>query len=234
MTTQPSALDREDFIEAWTFRVNCQPVPQPRENTRVCGKGPKQFVQHYVPDKHPVWNWKASVADAWRAIAPRPGYRMRTAVALAVRFILPRPEAMFYHRLAMGRVLDIRHIGDLDNLEKSLMDALTARVWEDDAYVAMKYSEKWIARGIEKRATGESIAEPLGADVMVARLAEDVNERGGAHALYAQLCNAFHTLATPRPFMAEAPPTSVVAVVDGPDLPTAAQPKKRRASRGTK
>lgn len=126
------------------FIVPSVPVAQPRQRV---GVGPGGFARTYLPTKHPVNAFKASVrlsaASAWKA-DPLAG-----PLALTLSCVMQRPRAKVWKTRPMPR---LRHTGkpDADNLAKSVMDALSGLLWRDDAQVAVLSVKKWIAAGDEQ------------------------------------------------------------------------------------
>ena len=127
---------------AITFTVPGDPVPQPRP--RVSTRG--GFARAYVPSKHPVHDYRASLAAAARnaglgttgeplnvvidAVFVRPKSHLRKSCVRADAPRLPRP--------------------DVDNIAKAVLDALQD-VMGDDTHVARLVVEK--SYGTEARTT---------------------------------------------------------------------------------
>jgi len=125
------------------FTVPSVPVAQPRQRVGMVGGHARQFL----PGKHPVNAYKASVALSARESYS--GAPLEGPIALRVVFVLPRPGRLIWKSRPMPRV---RHASkpDPDNLLKSICDALNAKVWRDDAQVSTVTVEKWIASGDEQ------------------------------------------------------------------------------------
>lgn len=127
---------------AITFTVPGDPVPQPRP--RVSTRG--GFARAYVPSKHPVHDYRASLAAAARdaglgttgeplnvvidAVFVRPKSHLRKGGVKPDAPRLPRP--------------------DVDNIAKAVLDALQD-VMGDDTHVARLVVEK--SYGTEARTT---------------------------------------------------------------------------------
>lgn len=81
-------------------------------------------------------------ADSWKALvmmeaAPLAGREIQGPVSLEIYYRMAKPKS----RKPSDEWVTTKP--DLDNLEKAVMDAITAmRVWRDDSQVARKYSEK--------------------------------------------------------------------------------------------
>ena len=129
------------------FTVPAIPIAQPRQRHRVIAAAGRQFVHNYTPTKSPVNAFKASVAAA--AAAAYSGPPLAGPLSLSVVFVLPRPGNMIWKRRPMPRAWHAKK-PDRDNLEKSLKDALSGRLWRDDAQVCSGNVEKWIAAGDEQ------------------------------------------------------------------------------------
>ena len=67
-------------------------------------------------------------------------------VGVEMTFALPRPKRLIWKR---KRMVPVWHTTrpDLDNLEKTIMDALNGIAWNDDAQVCRKFAEKYIVSG---------------------------------------------------------------------------------------
>ena len=129
-----------------TFRVNFEPVPQPRQRHRIVGQGDNAFIQNYTPEKHQVNFYKQRVQWAFRRT--NSAGPLVQPVALWLLFVLPRPKAKTWKKREMTREWKPEK-PDIDNLEKATMDALNGLAWKDDSYVCAKFSRKVIARGGE-------------------------------------------------------------------------------------
>lgn len=129
------------------FTVPAVPIAQPRQQHRVAGAPGKQFVQNFTPTKHPVNAFKASCRNAaWDAYDGAP---LDGPLKLTIEFVMPRPRNRIWKTKPMPRELHSKR-PDLDNLEKSVMDALSGLVWVDDSQVAQKESLKVVAGGEER------------------------------------------------------------------------------------
>lgn len=130
-----------------TFRVPAVPVAQPRQRHRALSlPGGRVVTQNFTPAKHPVQAFKATVRlAAQQAYAGPP---LEGPILLRLVFILPRPGRLRWKSRPMPRV---RHTAkpDIDNLAKSVKDALSGRVWRDDSQVCGLVASKWYAAGDE-------------------------------------------------------------------------------------
>lgn len=123
------------------FRIDGEPVPQPRPRGRLAGRPGRQFVHMYDPGT--ADEWKARVRESARRVM---GNRQCVGpLRLCTQFLLPRPES---HFLTAGLREDAptfhtNERADLDNLVKAVMDALTdAGLWSGDGLVCQLYAEK--------------------------------------------------------------------------------------------
>jgi Holliday junction resolvase RusA-like endonuclease len=107
-----------------TFTVPGLPVAQPRQRHTRSGF-------NFTPAKHPVNAFKAAVRLAW----PDGATAACGAVRMCVRFYLPKPATKVRKRDA-GRRLWVATRPDVDNLSKSVLDALAGLAWRDDSQVA--------------------------------------------------------------------------------------------------
>ncbi len=130
------------------FVVDCVPVAQPRQRHRAVEGAAGIWVQNYTPKKDPVNGFKESVRGAFLKAteALPPAARMQEG-PLQVRliFVLPRPK-----RFRKGLRAPYKRKPDLDNLEKSLLDALNGLAYRDDSQVCRVFKEKWYAASEEK------------------------------------------------------------------------------------
>jgi Holliday junction resolvase RusA-like endonuclease len=114
--------------QAEVFFVFGQAVPQPRPKVTVrCG-----FGQAYVPKKHAIHRWRASVEDECRKAILE---TIAGPVALCIEIRVKRPDSHFTKRgelSSTGRAV-IEPAGDWDNLAKAIQDAIVdAAGIEDD------------------------------------------------------------------------------------------------------
>jgi len=110
------------------FTIPGIPIPQPRQRVAV------RFghATTYTPAKHPVNAFKAT---ARLAAADARVVSYNGPVAIRAEFVLPKPASRTKKRDAWV-LSPVATKPDLDNLIKSLLDALTGLCWHDDAQVA--------------------------------------------------------------------------------------------------
>ena len=128
---------------AIAFSVPGDPVPQPRP--RVSTRG--GFARAYVPAKHAVHAYRASVAAAAREAGA--GVHGEP-VEVVIDFVFGRPQS---HMRKNGLRPDAPRYPrqDADNLTKSVLDSLNGVAWEDDSQVCRLVVEK--SYGTEPRTT---------------------------------------------------------------------------------
>lgn len=115
----------------------------------VVPKGRPRFVRAtghvYTPDK--TVEAERAIRAAWRATGGAVIHRPNP-VSLYVTVVLPRPRS--HYRVAKGREHEVRpgapiaptNQPDLDNLVKTVTDALNGMAWDDDSQVAMVMANK--------------------------------------------------------------------------------------------
>jgi len=116
-------------MSEWNLHIPSLPVAQPRQRHT-------SFGANYVPKQHPVHAFKAAVMLVCQQDGP--GEPLQGPVHLRVTFSFPRPKSHWTAGGNLAKRATLRHIQrpDLDNLGKSVMDAMTqAGVWGDDAQV---------------------------------------------------------------------------------------------------
>jgi len=103
-------------------------VPVPKSRPRVVTKGKRRFA--YTPNK--VREWEEHVREEAAKLFDRP---FDWPVVVSLIFYMPRPRS---------RRLDfwVPTTPDLDNLEKSVLDALNGVAYTDDRLVVAKSSSK--------------------------------------------------------------------------------------------
>lgn len=148
-----------------SFTVPSVPVAQPR--VKAASRG--GFTSVYTPTKkangrsNGIAEYKASVRQAFAEV-----YReapLDCPVMLDVVFILPRTKGQIWKRKEMPRLIHDK-TPDVDNLMKSLMDALTGLAWIDDTQVWRAQLTKVIAAGDEQPCVCVKIRRSLGGEAV--------------------------------------------------------------------
>ena len=109
------------------FRVQGEPVPQPRP--RVSTRG--GFARAYVPKEHAIHAYREAIAFAAKTYVGKPS---ESPMKAECRFVFVRPKS---HKtksgLAKGAPLYPKC--DCDNLAKGVLDALNGVAFVDDSQV---------------------------------------------------------------------------------------------------
>lgn len=142
--------------DAVTITVPGVPVAQPRQRMARIGG----FLRNYTPASDPVNAFKAAVRIAWSEATDQPP--LAGPVRLSVAFVLPRtqsrpakvPKALW----SPCRVVNPCK-PDLDNLIKSVKDALNRLAWNDDGQVWYVAASKQYA-GQEEQPHATITVEP--------------------------------------------------------------------------
>lgn len=124
------------------FTVPAVPVAQPRQRVGVI----HGHARTYLPDSHPVHVFKAAVADS--SSKAFPNGPLTGPLLLSANFIMPRPKSMTTKRGPNARVYSSKK-PDLDNLMKSLADAMNGIAYVDDSQIATARIHKTIAAANE-------------------------------------------------------------------------------------
>lgn len=136
-----------------TLVIPAVPVAQPRP--RASSFGGRVRVHEVVSIKsadgsrkpHPIAAFKATCRmAAQQAYSKEP---LDGPLSVRLVFVMPRPTAMQWKTRPMPRLPHAKK-PDVDNLAKSVFDALTGLLWLDDAQIAACSIEKWIAAGDEQ------------------------------------------------------------------------------------
>lgn len=115
-----------------------------------------------LPDKPALVPWRHTVAAAAHVAGARP---TDAAVYLWLSFRLPRPRSHAGKRGLRGSAPHFpisQRCGDIDKLERAVLDALTGVAWHDDGQVVQ----------VAKRKTYATEDDPPGVEIVI-RLIED-------------------------------------------------------------
>lgn len=125
------------------FEVPCVPVAQPRQRHSVVNG----HVRNYIPKTDPVWVFKTALQLA--ASTVRPETILSGPIRITLDFIFPRTKSMIWKSKPMIRVpKDTKP--DIDNLCKSVFDALNGILFVDDSQIWECHASKYIASGNEQ------------------------------------------------------------------------------------
>lgn len=124
------------------FTIHAVPVAQPRQRVGVLNG----HARTYLPSNHPVNAFKAACSAAAAAVFPEGP--MLGPINLSALFVMPRPKSMTRKKGPNPRYWSAKK-PDVDNLMKSLQDALTGIVYADDAQIAAAVIRKTIAADCE-------------------------------------------------------------------------------------
>jgi Holliday junction resolvase RusA-like endonuclease len=124
--------------ESFSFTIPAIPIAQPRPRAVAVNGRARVFG---APKSHAIHAFKATC----RMVCPI-HFAMQGPLAIELVFVLPRPKLpkkLGTHRLPHAKR------PDFDNLEKSVVDALTGLAWNDDAQLCDVRTMKWIAAADE-------------------------------------------------------------------------------------
>lgn len=125
------------------FEVPCIPVAQPRQRHSVVNG----HVRNYIPKTDPVWVFKTALQLA--ASTVRPETIISGPIRIILDFIFPRTKSMVWKNKPMVRVAKSTK-PDIDNLCKSVFDALNGILFVDDSQICECHASKYIASGNEQ------------------------------------------------------------------------------------
>jgi Holliday junction resolvase RusA-like endonuclease len=125
------------------FEVPCIPVAQPRQRHSVVNG----HVRNYIPKTDPVWVFKTALQLA--ASTVRPETIISGPIRIILDFIFPRTKSMIWKNKPMVRVAKSTK-PDIDNLCKSVFDALNGILFVDDSQICECHASKYIASGNEQ------------------------------------------------------------------------------------
>lgn len=147
------------------FTVPAVPVAQPRPRATLAhgGKGARIHEVTHIKNAatgerrpHPIAAFKATVRLA--AQAAYQGPPLEGAVVMTALFLMPRPGRLRWKSKPMPRCPHTQK-PDLDNLEKSLKDALKGIIWHDDSQVFDVCKQKFYAAGDEQPCVKVMVSE---------------------------------------------------------------------------
>ncbi len=125
------------------IRIVVPGEPKPHPRPRACKRGDHARVYTPKPAQDRKYNIQKYGKDAYGDHPPHTG-----AVSMEMTFIMPRPKNRIWKTKPMPRE-KLTHGPDLDNLAKSVMDALNGVVYLDDRQIFSLITTKWTASGKE-------------------------------------------------------------------------------------
>jgi Holliday junction resolvase RusA-like endonuclease len=133
------------------FTVPGSPVPQPRARASRFGKSSRMYTPTKTPggNSNGIVEFKAAVRI--KAAEAHRGAPLDCPLKLTAEFVFPRTKGRIWKSKPMPRepyVAKVRN--DIDNLIKSLCDAMTGVVWVDDGQVYEATAAKFYAAGDEQ------------------------------------------------------------------------------------
>lgn len=132
------------FATTREFVVTAVPVAQPRARATVGASGHARMYE--AKKGHPIYDFKAQVRLVASPLFDAP---LLGPVRLDLTFVLPRPKRLIWKTRAMPRAICASG-KDIDNLQKSVQDALNGIAWKDDAQIAVATTGKVFAAADEK------------------------------------------------------------------------------------
>lgn len=121
------------------YVINMEPMASPRP--RFSGRG--GFVKSYMPKEYT--NWKKQFLLAW-SLYQAEKFEQGQALSVKIIFYI-KPPASFSkvkknHPLLESEVIPVIKKPDIDNLQKSVLDALNGYAWHDDNQISDIYARK--------------------------------------------------------------------------------------------
>ena len=140
-----------------SFTVFGEPVPQPRLAQGWKNGKRVAYVRKLRGATHPVIAYKAAVGLTALTSCSKP-FPLGTPLSVDLTFYLPRPQRLIWKRKPMPAEW-CPTLPDCDNLIKSVADALTGIVWEDDGCIAELHCRKMYVAGGESPRTEVVVTE---------------------------------------------------------------------------
>lgn len=124
-----------------TIRLPIEPQPKGRPKfTTIAG-----HLHAYTPKK--TLNYESQVADLYKQMSGRVYIKKPQAIHVAIMFGMPIPMSTPKKYREPMLQDEIKHTkkGDIDNLAKSVLDALNGVAWEDDSQIVSLNLKKFYA-----------------------------------------------------------------------------------------
>lgn len=122
-----------------TFRIDGNPIPQPRP--RVSTRG--GFAKAYVPAKHPVHAFRSRVAHAARDAGLNPA---SGPVSVRISAVFGRPRS-HYCKAGVKPSAPALPRPDCDNLAKAVLDGLQEVIGDDTRVARLTVEKAWGSEG---------------------------------------------------------------------------------------
>jgi Holliday junction resolvase RusA-like endonuclease len=120
-----------------TLEITGRPVPQPRHRATRGGR-------MYLPSSAPIRAFKRQVVTAAVKRFTKP---ITGPVVVEITAMFQRPPSHLTGRGELRKgapVFPGRNLGDVDNLAKGALDALTGIAWDDDSQVVdLRVAKQW-------------------------------------------------------------------------------------------
>jgi len=124
---------------AVTFRIDGDPIPQPRPRVSTSGG----FGRAYVPKSHPVHEFRTQVAHAARAA----GLNSRSGpVSVEIVATFGRPRSHL-NKSGVKRSAPTLPRPDVDNVAKAVLDALQDVIGDDTKVGRLVIEKAWGSEG---------------------------------------------------------------------------------------
>lgn len=130
-------------MNAITFSVPGNPVPQPRPRFTVQGG----LAKAYVKKLHPVHAYRRAIAFEASAAGATP---VNQPVSVVIDAVFQRPKSHM-RKSGVKPSAPLLPLCDVDNVAKAVLDALNGVAWADDRQVSRLVVEK--SYGTEARTT---------------------------------------------------------------------------------
>lgn len=119
------------------------PIAQPRQRMRVRAlRDGRMIAQSYTPADSPANAFKGTIRLRTREIRGKDAPPVEGPVRVEIVAVFPRPSAATKKTWTNPRFPHTSR-PDVDNIAKSVLDALLAVLWRDDSQVAHLSVEKW-------------------------------------------------------------------------------------------
>lgn len=136
------------------FKVPGVPVSQPRQRHRICTGGGKTIACNYTPSRHPVNDYKAAIKIL--AASQHSGSLLDGPLRVWITAVFAGPKSKC--KKSGNERMPKTSKPDIDNICKSIFDALNGVVWNDDSQVASLIAAKDICGDGEEPHTLVAIA----------------------------------------------------------------------------